>query len=315
MSASSRCRLQLKDGEQLYASSLPGNCARIACDELARLAQVRRRGLAPDQVGIRRVGEAARDRGLDPALDPEVALGRALAGEECVVALVDVARHERRAERVRPRDDHGRDVADVGRQARGDERADELARGDEHLAAQVAALLLGRELVLEVDAGGAGLDHRPHQLEGVQRPAEAGFGVGDDRRQPVTAGAVALGVLDLVGAQERLVQPAHERRGAVRRVQALIRVGLARQVRVRGDLPAGEVDRLEPRLDHLHRLAAGHRAERCHVGLLVQELPQALGAQSGEGVLHADRSTETLDVVVRVRPLDSCPSVHAAVLS
>ena len=163
------------------------------------------------------------------ALDAEVALGRALAGDERVVALVDVAREERRAERVRARDEHRRDVADVGGQARGDERADELARRDEHLAAQVAALLLGGELVLEVDAGGARLDHRPHQLEGVERPAEAGLGVGDDRRQPVAAGAVALGVLDLVGAQERLVEPAHERRGAVRRVEALVRVGLARR--------------------------------------------------------------------------------------
>ena len=56
---------------------------------------------------------------------------------------------------------------------------------DQHLAAQVAALLLGRELVLEVHAGGAGLDHGLHQLERVERAAEAGLGVGDDRREPV----------------------------------------------------------------------------------------------------------------------------------
>jgi len=30
-----------------------------------------------------------------------------------------------------------------------------------------------------MDAGGAGFDHRLHQLEGVQVAAEAGFGVGD----------------------------------------------------------------------------------------------------------------------------------------
>ena len=63
--------------------------------------------------------------------------------------------------------------------------------GHEHLAAHVAALLLGGELVLEVDAGGAGLDHRLHQLEGVERAAEAGLGVGHDRREPVRA-ALAL---------------------------------------------------------------------------------------------------------------------------
>ncbi len=58
-------------------------------------------------------------------------------------------------------------------------------RRDQHLAAHVAALLLGGELVLEMDARGAGLDHRLHDLEGVERPAEARLGVGHDRREPV----------------------------------------------------------------------------------------------------------------------------------
>ena len=61
MVASSRCFFQLNDGEQLYASSLPGNFAWIALGELLRLREVRRRRLAPDQVRVRRVGEAARD--------------------------------------------------------------------------------------------------------------------------------------------------------------------------------------------------------------------------------------------------------------
>ena len=73
----------------------------------------------------------------------------------------------------------------VGREPRGDERADELRRRHEHLAAHVAALLLGGELVLEVHARGARLDHRLHQLERVERAAEAGLGVGHDRREPV----------------------------------------------------------------------------------------------------------------------------------
>ena len=60
------------------------------------------------------------------------------------------------------------------------------------------------ELVLEVHARGARLDHRLHQLEGVERPAEAGLGVGHDRREPVRS-PLALGVLDLVGALQRLV--------------------------------------------------------------------------------------------------------------
>ena len=70
---------------------------------------------------------------------------------------------------------------------------------DEHLPAEVTALLLRRELVLEVDACGAGLDHPLHQLERVEVAAEAGLGVGDDRHEPV-ARDLTLRLLDLVGA-------------------------------------------------------------------------------------------------------------------
>ena len=65
-------------------------------------------------------------------------------------------------------------------------------------------------------AGGAGLDHALHQLEGVQRPAEAGLGVGDDRREPVDA-VLALGRVDLVGALQRLVDPLDDVRDDCRR--------------------------------------------------------------------------------------------------
>ena len=53
----------------------------------------------------------------------------------------------------------------------------------------------------------------------------------------------------------------------VRRVEALVGIGVPGEVRVGGDLPAGDVDRLRPGLDHLHRLAAGERAERGDVRL------------------------------------------------
>ena len=82
----------------------------------------------------------------------------------------------------------------VGGQARGDQLLDRFARRHQHLAAHVAALLHGGELVLEVHAGGAGLDHRLHQLEGIEHAAEAGFGVGDDRLQAVDV-VIALGVV------------------------------------------------------------------------------------------------------------------------
>jgi hypothetical protein len=42
-----------------------------------------------------------------------------------------------------------------------------------------------------VHARGARLDHRLHQLEGVEHAAETRLGVGDDRREPVDV-ALAL---------------------------------------------------------------------------------------------------------------------------
>ncbi len=95
-----------------------------------------------------------------------------------------------------------------------------LADRHQHLAAEMAALLLGRQLVLEMHARGARLDHRPHQLIGVERAAEPGLGVGDDRRHPVGAIALALAHRDLVGAAQRGVDAADHIRDGVRRDKA-----------------------------------------------------------------------------------------------
>ena len=204
-------------------------------------------------------GAYARPRAIEdsrPGCDEEVALGCALAGEELVVTLVDVARDERGAERVGARDEDRRHLADVGREPRRGQRAHELARRDEHLAAEMAALLFRRELVLEMDAGGAGLDEGLHQLEGVQRPAEAGLRIRDDRGEPVAPIVGALRRLDLIRTAKRVVQSTDEGRRARRRVQALIGIDLFRQIGVGCDLPTGQVDGLQAGLDHLYRLAA-----------------------------------------------------------
>ena len=100
-------------------------------------------------------------------------------------------------------------------------------------------------------------------FSGPPKPASASATIGASQWVPLLPSAV----VDLVGAQQRVVEPADERRGAVGRVEALVGVRVAGEVRVGGDLPAGEVDRLQPRLDHLHGLAAGHRAERGDAGL------------------------------------------------
>ena len=78
---------------------------------------------------------------------------------------------------------------------------------------------------------------------------------------------------DLVGALQRLIDPPHDLRHTVGGIEALVGVHLPGEVRVGGHLPAAKVDRLEARLDHLHGLVAGQRAQRGDVVILVQQLP------------------------------------------
>ncbi len=185
MVRSSRCFLQLNDGEQLYASIFSGYSVLDALGVHPGLLEVGRRRLTPDQVGVGGVGQAPGDGDVHPGAHVVEALRRALAGAERAVPLVHVAREQGGAEGVGPGHHQGRDVADVGRQAGGGERPHVLGGRHQDLAAHVAALLLRGELVLEVHAGGARLDHALHQLEGVEGAAETGFGVGHDRDHPV----------------------------------------------------------------------------------------------------------------------------------
>ena len=124
-------------------------------------------------------------------------------------------------------------VCDVGGEASGVEGGDVLLGRDKHLAAHVAALLGRAELVLPVDAGGAGLDHALHEFVGVERATEAGFGVGDDPEHVVNLGvAVGLAPLDLVGTTQGVVDAGHNRQDGVGGVQRLVGVDLAGEVGV-----------------------------------------------------------------------------------
>ena len=72
------------------------------------------------------------------------------------------------------------------------------------------------------------------------------------------------------------------------------------EVRVGSDLPAAEVDRLQAGLDHLHRLAAGERAERGDVLVRLQELPEPLARPAAPACARratVPRSRSTSSVV------------------
>ena len=232
--------LPVEGGRAVVGHQLAGVLLLHGLGELLGVVQVRVRGLPPQQVGDVGIGQAARDAMIQARalLQAEEALGGAVfAVDEGLVALVDVRGDQLGAFGVGAGDRDGRRAHDVGGQTGGDQIAFMRLGRDQHLAAQVAALLLRRQLVLEVDAGGARLDEGLHDLEAVQRAAEAGFRIGDDRGEPVALGA-ALGVLDLVGALQGAVDAAAQFRRGVRRVQRLVRIHGRSGVGVGRDLPA-----------------------------------------------------------------------------
>src|SRR6516165_9016964 len=265
-------------------------------------------GLHPDQVGERRVGLRARDAGLDAVLGPVETFPGALAGDERLVALVDVGRDERGRFGIGPGDHDGRRAAHVGGQPGRGQRADVLLGGDQHLATQVTTLLLRGQLVLPVRTRDTGGDQGLLQLVDVERATEAGLAVGDDRRQPVLHRPVALDLGDLVGALQRVVDPANHLRHRVGRVQALVGVGVAGEVGVTGDLPARQVDGLEARAHLLDGLVAGQGAERVDPLQVVQLFPQHLRAAAGQGVLLDNTALQGDDVLGGVGTGDVLPA-------
>src|SRR5690606_190328 len=205
-------------------------------------------------------------------------------------------------------DDDGRHAGDVSGQAGRGQGADVLLGREQHLATEVAALLLRGELVFPVRTGDTGRDHGLLQLVDVERATEAGLTVGDDRGQPVLDRGVALDLGDLVGAQQRVVDAAHDLRHRVGRVQRLVRVGVAGQVRVAGDLPTGQVDGLQAGADLLHGLVTGEGAERVDVVLVVDEIPQDLGTAASEGGFLDDVALQLGDLLGGVVAGDPLPA-------
>jgi hypothetical protein len=114
-----------------------------------------------------------------------------------------------------------------------------LADRHEDLAAQVTAFLFRRELVFEMHAGRACFDHRLHQLVGIERAAEPGLGIGNDRRHPVSVVALALRMGDLIGAAQCIVDPPDHIGHGIHRVERLVRIHLPGSIGVGSDLPAG----------------------------------------------------------------------------
>ena len=276
--------------------------------ELASELEVRGAGLHPDQIRIRRVRLGAGHAGLQAVADLVEAFGGALAGDELGILLVHIGSDEGGGLGVGAGDDQGGDVLDVSGQSGGVQGAYVLLGGNQNLAAQMAALLLGGQLVLPVHTGRTGVDHGLHQLKGVERATETGFRISHDGRHPVVDRADSLGVLDLIRTAQCVVDALDHLRHRVGGVQGLIRVGLSGLVGVTGNLPTREVNGLEAGLDLLNRLVTGQSAQSIDVILRVEQLPEPVCTAACEGVLLSKGTLQTQDLLGRVITGDAQPA-------
>ena len=137
--------------------------------------------------------------------------------------------------------------------------------------------------------GDSFFNHLQHEFIGVERPAEPGFSIGNNRRPKVEA-IFAAKQLNLIGSLERIVDAADDRRHAVRRVQALVGIHARSQVVVCRHLPAAQVDGSETGPGHLHSLVAGESAESVDIRLALQQAPEFAGHLIGNGVLDLHRA-------------------------
>ena len=138
------------------------------------------------------------------------------------------------------------------------------------------------------------------QLSGPPKPASASATIGAN--QSLLAPPSLM--LDLVGALQGAVDPLRKLWARIRRIERLVGIHGAGGVGVGRGLPAGQIDRLEARADHLHGLVASDGAERADRLVLLQQLPQLERAAAGERVLDRERAAQAQNVVGTVRTLD-----------
>jgi hypothetical protein len=101
---------------------------------------------------------------------------------------------------------------------------------------------------------------------------------------------------DLVGAAQAIIDAPDYIRHRIHWVKRLVGIHLTRRIGVGGNLPAGQIDRLQPGLDLLHRLIAGQCAECGHKRLGLQQMPQPRGAHSRQCMADTKRAGQPLDV-------------------
>ena len=130
---------------------------------------------------------------------------------------------------------------------------------------------------------GACFNHGFHQFVGIEHTAESGFGIRHNRLHPIHC-IVILYMMQLVSAQQCIVDAPDHIGNRVSRIQRLVGVHGSGKVGIRRHLPAGKVNGFQAGLDLLHGLVAGHRTQRVHEWFLGHVPPQFLGAAASQAV-------------------------------
>ena len=176
----------------------------------------------------------------------------------------------------------------------------------------MSAFLDRGELVFEVNASRTGINHGLHEFECIQNTTEAGLSVSHDGQEVVDvvgiARVLAFHPLDLIAAGQGAVDTTNDLGHRVGGIQGLVGVHLTGHVGIASDLPAGEVNGFQAGLGLLHGLVAGQGTQAVDKGLVVNQVPELLGATLGQGVLGLKRATQTNHVVGRVAALDAAPA-------
>ena len=182
-------RLPVERRRAVVGELLAGELRVDRLRELTGEREVGLAGLDPDQVAVRRIGKPPGDRGLGTRGQPVEAFSGALPGDERQVAVVDVGGDQLRGERVGAGDDQRGDVADVGGKSRGVEGADVRAVGINTLPPMCPHFFSLASWSSQCTPAAPAAIICLHQLERVERAAEARLGVGDDRREEVRVAA------------------------------------------------------------------------------------------------------------------------------
>ncbi len=119
-------------------------------------------GFTPHQIRVRSVGPAAGNRGFNAILYGIESLGGpVIIDDKRPVTLIDVTGEQPGGIGIGAGDQSG-NAADVGGQAGRDQFGDKLPGGHQNLAAEMAALFGGCQLVFKVHPGRPGIDHLFH---------------------------------------------------------------------------------------------------------------------------------------------------------